>query len=264
MPLVTLLTDFGFEDTYVAQMKGVILKHSPDCQIVDLSHKVQRHSVVQGAFLLETAVPYFPPETIHVAVVDPGVGSSRLPIIVKCKSATLVGPDNGLLAPASRRLGFEAAYKIGGTLLRVESTSPTFQGRDIFAKVAALLTTGRLPESLGSAVTSIVDPELPKPRISTKQLLCAVLHVDTWGNIISNATNVLVKTRFRQGERLAVQSGGDRWEARYARTYSDVHPGELALLQGSQGYLELAAREDSARELTGLKVLDKLRITPLS
>src|SRR6058998_1120092 len=97
MAILSLLTDFGLRDSYVAQMKGVILQHCPGCQIVDISHSVQRHNIFEGAFILEAAVPYFPRGTIHLAVVDPGVGTRRLPIVVECKSATLVGPDNGLL-----------------------------------------------------------------------------------------------------------------------------------------------------------------------
>lgn len=264
MPLVTLLTDFGLEDNYVAQMKGVILQHSPDCQIVDISHQVQRHNIVQGAFLLETAVPYFSVRAIHVAVVDPGVGSPRLPIIVKCKSAFLVGPDNGLLELASRRLRFEAAYKIDGAQLEIEKASPTFHGRDIFAKTAALLAKGRSLNSLGSALSSIVSLSLPKPSVSGKKLLCTVLHLDSFGNIVLNATNAFFGARFRPGERLTVESTSGRWEARFATTYSDVGQGELAVLQGSQGYIELAAREDSAGKLTGSKVLDELRIVATS
>jgi len=168
------------------------------------------------------------------------------------------------LEPASRRLKFEAAYKIGGTQVGIEKASPTFHGRDIFAKAAALLAAGHMPESLGSALSSIVNLELPKPRISGKKLLCVVLHVDSFGNIISNAANAFAKARFRTGERLAVESRTGSWEARFARTYGDVALGELAVLQGSQGYLEIAAREDSAGNLTRLKVLDELKIAVIS
>ena len=112
MPIITLLSDFGTKDSYVAQMKGVILGLRPDCQIVDISHEVARQNVAMGSFLLETAVSYFPRGTVHVAVVDPGVGSERLPLVAECRHGILVGPDNGLLVRAGRRLGFVAAYRI--------------------------------------------------------------------------------------------------------------------------------------------------------
>ncbi len=262
MALVTLLTDFGLEDSYVAQLKGVILKHCPECQIIDLSHRVRRHSITDGAFFLVTSVPYFPLGTIHLVIVDPGVGSRRLPIIVKCKSATLVGPDNGVLDPAARRLGLSAAYRIREGRFRVKTISPTFHGRDIFAVAAGLLASGRLPGSLGTSVSSIVGLELPRPRISGKQLRCVVLHVDVFGNVTTNAANNLAKQWFHPGRHLRVESTDRVWEARCARTYSDVHPGELTVLQGSQGYVEVAAREDNASELIGLKVGDELGIGP--
>ncbi len=264
MALVTFLTDFGLGDQYVAQMKGVVLKGCPGCQIVDLSHIVRRHDIAEASFLLETTVPYFPRGTIHVVIVDPGVGSRRLPIIVKCRLATLVGPDNGVLEFAARRLGFVAAYKIRETLFNSSTASSTFHGRDMFAEATALLACGRLAESMGPRLSTIVRMERPKPRISEKQLTCAVLHVDTFGNVITNAATSLAKGRFRLGQRLRIESGIGAREARYSKTYSDVGLGELTVLQGSQGYLELAAREESASELVGLKVKDELRISPAS
>ncbi len=264
MALVTFLTDFGLGDQYVAQMKGVVLKGCPGCQIVDISHMVHRHDIAEASFLLETTVPCFPRGTIHVAIVDPGVGSRRLPIIVKCRSATLVGPDNGVLEFGASRLGFVAAYKIRKTLLNSSTASSTFHGRDIFAEASALLACGRLPESMGTKLATIVRIERPKPRISKKQLTCAVLHVDTFGNVITNVANHFAKGRFRLGQRLRIESRIVARVARYATTYSDVRLGELTVLQGSQGYLELAAREDSASELVGLKVRDELIISPAS
>ena len=143
MPLVTLLTDFGLSDVYVAQMKGVILRRCPKCQIVDLSHSVERHNIAEGAFLLESSVPYFPKKSIHIAVIDPGVGGRRLPIIVGSKSAILVGPDNGILSLAAAKLGVSRAYRIDQSMLGIEDVSSTFHGRDIFAVVAAELANGR-------------------------------------------------------------------------------------------------------------------------
>ncbi len=261
LPLVTLLTDFGLRDCYVAQMKGVVLKHCPSCQIVDLSHMVQRHNIAEGAFLLGASVSHFPAGTIHVAVVDPGVGGKRFPIIVVCRGAVLVGPDNGLVTMAAAKLGIRQTYRIRESRLDSGGTSPTFHGRDIFAAAAGMLATGISPESLGTQLKSIVQLKLSEPESSRGQLRCIVLHVDAFGNIITNARNSL-KTWFTPGRRLSVYTKGRSMGATWSVTYGDVRPGELAVLRGSQGYLELAVREGNAGELLGVESRDELVISP--
>ena len=139
MSLITLLSDFGLTDPYVAEMKGVILTANPDQKIVDVSHGIERHNIAMGSFVLETALPYFPNGSIHVTVVDPGVGTERFPLVVLCERGILVGPDNGLLVRAAERLGFNAAYQIDSHRFEGEKVSSTFHGRDVFAKTAANL-----------------------------------------------------------------------------------------------------------------------------
>ena len=260
MPLVTLLTDFGLRDGYVAQMKGVILRRCPKCQIVDLSHLVGRHNIAEGAFLLESSVPYFPKKSIHVAVIDPGVGSRRLPIIVVSKSAILVGPDNGVLGLAADKLGVNRAYRIDESMLGIEDASSTFHGRDIFAVAAAELANGRPPRSVGKSIRTIEQLKLLEPKVSKNMARCIVLHIDTFGNVITNVRNDFFLPLLSPGRMLRVRANGKSFKAKSVKTYSNVGIGELALLRGSQGYLEVFARENSASELLGLGASDELVI----
>ena len=260
MTIITLLTDFGTKDPYVGQMKGVILESCPDCQIVDVTHEVERHNLLMGSFLLESTASYFPEGTVHVAVVDPGVGSRRLPIVVKCKHAVLVGPDNGLLARAGRKLGFQAVYTIKRSDFMRGNIADTFHGRDIFAKTAAMIAAGHRPEEVGPRIPKLAELNVPEPKVERGVLKCCVLHVDIFGNVITNAPNDLIGKiggRFRQ---LKVQAKKGDAEARIVRAYSDVGRGELAVLEGSQEYVELAVREGSASELLGVKPMDVVRV----
>ena len=260
MPLVTLLTDFGLRDGYVAQMKGVILRRCPKCQIVDLSHLVERHNIAEGAFLLESSVPYFPKKSIHIAVIDPGVGSRRLPIIVGSKSAILVGPDNGVLSLAAAKLGVSRAYRIDQSMLGIEDASSTFHGRDIFAVAAAELANGRPPRSVGKSLRSIEQLKFPGPKVSNNTVRCAVLHIDTFGNVITNVRNDFPVQFLSPSRLLRVLANGKSLKAKSVKTYSSVGIGELAVLKGSQGYLEVFAREQSVSELLGLRASDELVI----
>ncbi|MEK6919428.1 MAG: S-adenosyl-l-methionine hydroxide adenosyltransferase family protein [Thermoproteota archaeon] len=261
MPIVTLLSDFGAKDSYVAQMKGVILDNSPNCQIVDITHEVQRHNVLMGSLLLETAVPYFPKGTVHVAVVDPGVGSERLPIVIRCKHAIFVGPDNGLLIRAARKLGVVAAYRIQRPEFRRAFVSSTFHGRDIFAVAAGKLMAGLKPESVGPRVSRLVELNVPGAKLERGALKCRVIHVDVFGNVITSAANdSLVKLGARLGQRLMVRGGVGSFQGRCAKAYEEVNPGELAVLKGSQGYVEVAVREESAAALLEVGPLDELEI----
>ena len=150
MAVITLLTDYGTKDSYVAEVKGAMLRISPDATIVDISHDVGNYDIESGAFHIARAVPYFPEGTVHVCVVDPGVGGKRKPIIIKTKSAWLVGPDNGLMAPAAERLGVEAVWEITNTDMLPRRVSYVFDGRDVFGPAGAHLSVGVPPDKLGT------------------------------------------------------------------------------------------------------------------
>ncbi len=261
MPIVTLLTDFGLNGSYVAQMKGVILEECPNCVIVDISHNVERHNILAGSFLLETAVSYFPTGTIHVGVVDPGVGSRRLPIVVECGGSVLVGPDNGLLSRAAYKLGFQAAYLIRKKEFLRRNVSSTFHGRDIFAKTAGMIAAGHSPTSVGQRIPRLVQLGFPRPKLVRDVLQCNVLHVNGFGNVITSfPSDGLSGVAFRKGQRLRVISEHRTCDGRFVDAYYEVNRGELAILKGSQGYVEVAAREASASELLVVSPGEKLEV----
>ncbi|TMI16913.1 SAM-dependent chlorinase/fluorinase, partial [Candidatus Bathyarchaeota archaeon] len=186
MRVVTLLSDFGLRDGYVAQMKGTILDLCPSAVITDVSHDVERHNISMGSFILETTAPFFPKDTIHVAVVDPGVGSDRRAIVIECEKASFVGPDNGLMARASEKLGLKAIYEIREEAFQRKLVSSTFHGRDIFAYTAGLLASGRRPKEVGPRVSRLETLDLSPPTLLGKRLDCHVLHVDVFGNVVTD------------------------------------------------------------------------------
>ena len=261
MVTITLLSDFGLTDPYVAEMKGVILSANPDLRIVDVSHGIERHNIAMGSFILETALPYFPLGSIHVAVVDPGVGTERLPLVVLCKLGVLVGPDNGLLVRAAERLGFKAAYQIDSRRFKGEKVSATFHGRDLFARMAANLADGLRPDTVGAVVNELVRLDIPSVGVSDEGMTCTILHVDSFGNVILNlGEKEFLRLGLHDDRRLEVKTMHGRSSASMARTYSEIRRDELGIILGSQGYVELVMRESSASARLGLKPLDRVEI----
>lgn len=258
LALITLLSDFGLSDGYVAQMKAVILRTCSGAEIVDISHGIERHNIAMGSFVLETTAPFFPQGTIHVAVVDPGVGSTRRPLIIECDKGILVGPDNGVLARTSKKLDFRAAFTIRPEPSRI--ISRTFHGRDLFAVAAAKIAKGAKPSDLGRKVSHIAKLKLPRvKRRGTNSIEASVLHVDHFGNIILNLAEqevfpVLLKT----GHEFVLEVAGQKNPLVLARTYSQIRRGEIAILKGSQGYYEIAARDTSAARLLNVEPMDRL------
>src|SRR3989442_6093148 len=193
MRVVTLLSDFGSRDGYVAQMKGAILDLCPNAVITDISHDVERHNIPMGSFILETSVPYFPEATIHVAVVDPGVGSARKAIVIECNAGLLIGPDNGLMARASEKLGLKSIYEIREKEFHRTSVSSTFHGRDVFAYAAGLIASGRRPEEVGPRISKLEKLDVSQPKLSGKSLICHVLHVDAFGSVVTDVEEKVVQ-----------------------------------------------------------------------
>jgi len=261
MRVVTLLSDFGLRDGYVAQMKGAILENCLDATVVDISHEIERHNIPMGSFTLETTVPYFPKGTIHVAVVDPGVGSARKAIVIECNAGLLIGPDNGLMARASEKLGLKSIYEIREKEFQRKPLSSTFHGRDVFAYTAGLIASGRRPEEVGPKVSKLEKLPISSPKFSGKKLICQVLHADVFGNVITNVGEKVVrKIPVKSGEGVEIRSGTRKLQAQYARSYYEVDKGAMAVLLGSQGLLEIAVREGSARDKLDVKPLEKLEL----
>jgi len=254
-PIVTLLTDFGVESTYPAQMKGVILGRCPEARIVDLSHGVPRHDVRTAAFMLASAVKAFPEGTVHVAVVDPGVGSSRPILAAAVEGSLFIAPDNGLLTiilgtehegRAGRRV--EALVSVENASLFRAEVSSTFHGRDVFAPVAAELASGTPIGDLGPPVKEFRPFEVPAPKCEGGRVLGEVLYVDPFGNLVTN----IPAGALRSGSQ-------DRTQTRIAgavinglsAAYSDVHAGMLLAYIGSAGFLEVAVNRQSAADRLG-------------
>jgi S-adenosylmethionine hydrolase len=234
-------------DSYVAEMKAAILSICPDTQIVDITHLVEKFDVRTGAFLLAGATMSFPQGTVHLAVIDPGVGSKRRPIVIESRRSLFVGPDNGLLVPAASSEGILHAYEITNHSLFHAEVSSTFHGRDIFAPVAAHLAHGTLARECGPEIEDYHSLSHIEPTLGKKTVRCEVLHVDGFGNVVTNLSRTyLSKFDLKFGERVSISVGRLRVPVRFVKTYSDLNRSEVGILVGGHGFLELACRESSA------------------
>ena len=247
-PIITLLTDFGLDDAFVGIMKGVILGIDPQARLVDLTHAVPPQQVLPAALVLRSAVPYFPEGTIHVAVVDPGVGSARRALLIETARALLIGPDNGVLSLAAPAMGRRATRVIDNADLFRHPVSQTFHGRDIFAPVAAHLARGVAPQAVGPVVDAITELTLPAPRRSGSRLHGEVVYVDRFGNLVTNldADSVAgfpVST-------LSVSIAGIPVAGPVA-AYAAVPEGTLLAIVGSWGVVEIAVRNGNAAQQLG-------------
>jgi len=261
MPVITLLTDYGIKDSYVAEVKGAILKISPDAAIVDISHDVGNYDIESGAFHLARAVPYFPSGTVHVCVVDPGVGSKRKPIIVEARGAWFVGPDNGLMAPAAERLGVESVWEITNTDMLPPRVSCVFDGRDVFGPTGAHLSMGVPPDKLGAETGGMVRLPAYTPRLEGDTVHAQVIHVDGFGNLVTNVTYETLKKMGVTGDAgFNVKAGGRELNLPYARRFSAVPEGEPLLLVAGGGYLEISVNQGNATEQLGLGKGDKITL----
>jgi S-adenosylmethionine hydrolase len=255
-PLITLTTDFGLADGYVGVMKGVILGICPEAELVDICHDIRPQAVCQGAYILSCAVPFFGPGAIHLAVVDPGVGAQRRPILVQTGTATYIGPDNGLLSLVLVQDSPHLAIHLTDPRYRRLSVSHTFHGRDIFAPAAAHLAAGVDPRDMGDPVPA--DSLLTLPIVGPVpqgdgSFLGEVLHVDRFGNLA---------TSFRCPHlppRCTVEIAGVRI-ARLSRTFSDEETGTLLAYIGSSDHLEIAVRDGNAAEQLGARLGTPVRV----
>ncbi len=262
VPLISLLTDFGLMDPYVAEMKAIILSICPSARIIDISHLVEKFNVRMGAFLLASTTPSFPPGTVHLAVVDPGVGSARRPIAVETERSLFVGPDNGLLVPAAQPESILHVYEVTNRTMMREKVSATFHGRDIFASIAAHLACGSSPKELGREITNYVIPSYAQPKLDGKAVLCEVSYVDGFGNIITNLRSEQISEfNINVSERLVISVGKKRFSVRYVKTYSDLGENDFGLLVGSHGFLEIACREKSAAKRFGARNGMRVRVS---
>lgn len=257
-PLITLATDFGSRDPYAAGMKGVILSQCGNAEIVDLTHEIEATGVVEGAFFLAAAVPWYPEGTYHVVVVDPGVGSDRLPIVAQLGGQTVICPDNGLLTLIAQTKPLERMYAITNPDFTAEKISPTFHGRDVFAFAAGRIAAGANPEEVGPTLDSIYMLDLPHAkREADGNILGEIIHVDRYGNLITNISDSLINGMTD----VRIRAGALKL-SKLCRIYADVPPQKPLAVIGGSGRLEIAVNLGSAHELLHLTVGEKVEIIP--
>ncbi len=248
IPILTLTTDFGLSDHYVGTMKGVILGICPKAQIVDISHEVGPFEITEGAYLIAQAYRYFPPKTVHVVVVDPGVGTARRPILMEAAGQYFIAPDNGVLSMIYTRE--EARIRlISNEKYFLHPVSRTFHGRDIFSPVGAHIAAGVPPSRMGKRIEDYLRPAFQKPvRAGKRTWTGRILKIDRFGNIVTNFHSDDFPDLEKRNFAMVI---GPQETSVLARTYAECSPGELFAIIGSSGYLEVSVSQGSAAKKIG-------------
>jgi S-adenosyl-L-methionine hydrolase (adenosine-forming) len=264
---ITFLSDYGYEDEFAGVCRAMISQIAPGAPLIDLTHGIARQDVRQGAIALANALPSCPPG-VHLAVVDPGVGSARRAVAVAASEGRfLVGPDNGLLSRAIDRLGGAVeAVELSRSPFRLEPVSATFHGRDLFAPVAAHLALGARLDEAGESidVASLAALDLPSPRIEVSEVLAHAIHLDGYGNVTLNLdASMLAGGPLRQGDALEIHAPDGRFEGVWARTFADVGQGDVLLFEDSSGAMALAVSGGSAAGLMDLQPDREVLLRPL-
>ena len=255
--MITLTSDFGIKDPYVAEMKGVILTINPNATLIDVTHEIEKFNTRSAAFKLASAASFFPEGTVHLAVVDPGVGTQRRAIVIQTKKGFFVGPDNGVLVLAAKNQGIEHIHLLANPKFMLAEVSGTFHGRDVFAPAAAYLDKGGVQiAEFGPEIKDPVTPKYVQVNSSNNSLSGEVLDVDGFGNII---TNIAVKeVTFKEGEKIRVGLADDTLKIQFGKAYAEAKPKEPILLVGSHGFLEIALNQESAARKFHIKTGDRV------
>lgn len=255
MSIITLLTDFGYKDNFVGVLKGVIISINPKAHLIDLCHEVEPQDIMGAAFALKTAYRYFPKGTIHLVVIDPGVGSQRLPILVKTKDYYFIGPDNGILSLALEEEDVEGIIYLDNYEFHFRPVSDTFHARDIFAPVAAQLSRGLSYQLFGKAIKNYKKIVLPKPRVSARCISGEIIYIDRFGNLFTN---------FSEGLKNKIKKPLIKIKNKTIRgiksSYAEAKPNKLLAILGSSGFLEIAVNLGSAKNTLKAKIGDKVEI----
>ena len=252
-PIITLTTDYGTNDHLVGTLKGVILKINPDVTIVDITHHVTPFDLLDGALSIGSAYSYFPNRTTHVVVVDPGVGTSRRPLLVSADNQYFVAPDNGVLSLIYSREERVRVRHITGEHYFLQPVSNTFHGRDIFAPVAGWLAKGVDSAKFGEEVSDYVRFNAPKPKpVDANTLRGVILKVDRFGNLVTNFTPQDVPALFQQATPSFKLTVGKREITELHANYAEGEPNEVFAILGSMGYLEIAANRAAAAQIVGV------------
>lgn len=254
--IITLTTDFGLQDAYVGIMKGVILGISPQVQLVDLSHQIPPQDVVAGAFVLHNAYRFFPARTVHVVVVDPGVGSSRRPIVVDTSHGQFVGPDNGIFSLIYEKEFVNQIVEIQNPQLIMPKVSKTFHGRDIFAPVAAHLWQETPLDTFGPSVSDPVALDFWKIKTSETMIQGQIAYIDQFGNGIITLSREQIEEK---GKEFRIEVAGRVFKQVY-QIYEDAKKGEALLLYGSHDKLEISVNGGNAEKILGIRKGDEVRV----
>ena len=261
-PIITLLSDFGLRDSYVAEMKAAILSICPEACIVDISHEIRKFDIRMGSFLLLRASRIFPRGTIHVAVVDPGVGTERRPIIVETNRAFYIGPDNGLLIPSARMDGIKHIYAISNRRYMFNKVSRTFHGRDVFSPAAAHLAKGVPPSEFGPEIFDPIIPSYAEARFKGNIIEGEVIHIDDFGNIITNiAYDNLMRIGIAEEDFLVIRIRDKTFKLKLCKAYGSVSKNEPLTIIGSCNLLEISVNQGDASKFFGVKVGEKIFVS---
>lgn len=255
--IITLTTDFSLQDSYVGEMKGVIYSIDSEVNIVDISHLVEPQNILEGALLLSNFYHLYPKGTIHIAVIDPGVGSDRRGILMETENHLFVGPDNGLFTMVLKNESVKRVVELTNKDYFRKEISTTFHGRDIFAPVAAHAANGVAPESFGKVINDPKTLSIPSPFSSDSEIVGEILFIDAFGNATTNIRKKDLNGRDLSKARVKI---GNTKLKGIKRTYSDVEEGEALLLIGSSGCLEIAMNKDDAADELELETRDKIKV----
>jgi S-adenosylmethionine hydrolase len=262
--VITFLSDFGLADDFVGTCHGVIKRIAPEVDVIDITHGIEPQSILQGALVLANTLPFMP-EGVHVAVVDPDVGTPRRALALRTRDGRmLVGPDNGLLVPAAGRLGgAAAAFEITNRRYALEPVSATFHGRDIFSPAAAHLSRGLDPAELGEAldVETLVRPEIPQPEVGERRIRATCLYVDRFGNIQLNLhAPELERLGIVPGRQIEVELAMERFYAVAARTFAEARIGDIILYEDAYQNIALAISRGNAADTFGVRAGMEVRL----
>jgi len=258
-PVITLTTDFGTDSSYVAQMKGVILSINREIEIVDITHQVPPQDVRHAALVLAEVAPRFPRGTLHICVVDPGVGTEREIVFAQIGTQFFIAPDNGVLSRLLRRALPRHAVKLRNQTIWLHPVSDTFHGRDIMAPVAACFVSGAHPELFGPPIERLQTLDWPEPRMEGRQICGCVLYVDSFGNLITNIDQQQIE-QVSGTKELSVSCAG-RTVRGIVRAYGHADAGSLVALIGSNGLLEIAVVQGSAARQLGVEAGQEVVLT---
>jgi S-adenosylmethionine hydrolase len=260
-PFIALITDFGEDDYFVASLKGVILRINPGARIIDVTHQVPSFDIRQGSFTLFSCYKYFPPRTIFLVIIDPGVGSSRPILLVKTKKYFFVAPDNGVLSLTLKSEEVEQIIKITNKKFFLEKQSKTFEGRDKMAPVAAWLSKGTSPLLFGPPVQDYKALDKLEPIRKEREIIGSIIYADKFGNLITNIPRTMVnKLKKEAGKSKLTLLTKNKKISSFRESYSQGRRGELFYLVGSLGFIEIATREASASRKIKAKVSDTVKI----